>query len=644
MKFKRLFPDVPEALAALGDEALAALLTAFQAVSAKLRANANGDTEAINLVEALGIEDADISPEDVSAEVMAQWRDAAEVVADIKRIQGERAAGVEAAATEAAELDALFGNEAQEGEATDEVREGVEVPADGTEVVLEGDGEEAAAELAAESDDEPDEDEDEDAAEPESEASAEADVEEPETVTAAVAVRATPVFPAVGRRHAVPKSNPDIETNVSLVASGGLRAARITEGDVLDRDGIAAALLDVARAYPVNKVKGGTREFMRVAKGKKSFSEDRTLHQGDSMGNLEKIRALPGYFRGDHALQLLQESIQAAGGICAPPETIYTLPGYGTTARPVAAFLQTFNAARGAISVPGVTTIADYADPEADGGITVITVDEDALGGTFATKSCADMACAEWTDYEIGIVSHCRLVGNLNAITWPEGVAHENDNTMVLLARVADGRLLALMDALMLDRTGLATYGSSSSLIYNLTLARLELISSLRLDPNTRVQVLLPFWAADMFAMDLMNGAVAGDDGRFDTPASAVGGILARYGIDVGWHLDEDPAGVQEVWNIGADGSALLDWPGTQVVARMFLPGTFVRLDTGELELGLVRDSDLNHLNNHELFGELFEGVGRVGPITATRRITLTLCPDGTIAAPDTSPFTCGAS
>src|SRR6188472_1630493 len=111
MNFKRLFPDVPEALAALGDEALAALRKAFQDVSAKLRANANGDTDAIDLVEALGIEDgAEVSPEDVTAEVMRQWREAAAVVAEINGLLEAREAGVQAAAEEADELHAQFGD------------------------------------------------------------------------------------------------------------------------------------------------------------------------------------------------------------------------------------------------------------------------------------------------------------------------------------------------------------------------------------------------------------------------------------------------------------------------------------------------------------------------------------------------------
>ena len=80
------------------------------------------------------------------------------------------------------------------------------------------------------------------------------------------------------------------------------------------------------------------------------------------------------------------------------------------------------------------------------------------------------------------------------------------------------------------------------------------------------------------------------------------------------------------------DGSGLDDFPDAVQMA-MFLNGTFLHLDGGSLELGLVRDSDLNHLNNYELFGESFENVARIGPEQATRWIELDICPNGTFPA-----------
>lgn len=624
---KRLFPDVPEDLAALGDESLADLLGGFRETSGKLK---NGE---IDLAEFFGD---DLAEGERDAEAMRQWTEAAETVRSIRAIQGERLEAEARFAEEAETLHAEFEDEAAVGEATDEAREGVEAPADGTEVELAAD--------PKEDDDDEDEKPDEDAEKLAAESPDETSevVEEAEAILASATEIAKPVirFPAVSKKHTpeVPLFEDD-SSPVHLVAAGGNRNAKLVEGTRLNRDEYADAIVRVAKSYgPVVKTKDGSRERILVASAQYEYPEERRLYRNDPEGNVEKLAKVGNYFL-NHASRAV---LMAQGGICAPPVPFYDLPGFGTTARPVRAFLPSFQADRGGVSIPGVTTIADIMDGDA---ITVITAAEDAEGGTVATKSCMAQECAEWTDTFVTTIAHCRTFGNLNARTWPEGVAHENDLTMVGVARTAEGYLLDRLDALSIAVTGKVTYGASSSLLYALSLSRVGMISRLRLDPNTRVQALLPFWAADMFALDLVNGATGGADSRFDTPASAVSALFSRFGIDVGWHLDEglDDAATTEIWP-AEDGTLQEDWPGSTVIARVFLPGTFLHLDGGELELGLIRDSTLNEVNDHEFFGEEFGNLARVGPAQAAHRVSLAICPDGTIAAPDTSPFTCSAT
>lgn len=612
--FERLFPEVPEDLAALGDEELSNLLSDFRDVSARLRANE------IDLTEAFG---EDVSRQDASDEAMRQWQEAAETVREIRALQAARQEATERFQAEADQLDAVFA----EGEPEPEAAE--EEPAEPVE---------PAAELAAEAaepteDDEGGEGDEEPAAEPAEPVIAAAEpATEPE--------RQPVLYPAFGGRHSVPATPADSgDRSISLVAAGGLRTAKVIEGEPLDRDSYADRVLRVIKSLgPVQKMKGGTREFVTIAKARHEFASEMTLDPRDPIGNSEKIamatlNPLMGKF--------YRAAVVATGGICAPPTPLYTLPQLGVRARPVRDFLPSFMADRGGISIPGVTTIADVVGTDA---ITVIEAADDAEGGTFATKTCLDQTCAEWTDVQVGAIVHCRTFGNFNARTWPEGVAHENENTMIGHARTAEGRLLDQMDALSLDLTGVATYGASSSLAYALMLSRVGMISRLRLDPDQRVQALLPFWAADMFAADLLNGATGGVEGRF-LARTAVSGLLARYGIDVGWHLDEglDAGADTEVFPAEVDGGTQDDWPGSTVVARVFLPGTFLHLDGGELELGIVRDSTLNETNDYETFGETFEAVGRIGPAQAAHRLTITVCPTGQLATP-ASAFSCNAS
>jgi hypothetical protein len=48
--------------------------------------------------------------------------------------------------------------------------------------------------------------------------------------------------------------------------------------------------------------------------------------------------------------------------------------------------------------------------------------------------------------------------------------------------------------------------------------------------------------------------------------------------------------------------------------------GTFLYLDGGTLDLGLIRDSTLNATNNFEIFAETFENIARIDgrPLTIT--------------------------
>lgn len=595
--FPRLFPEVPEDLAALGDESLAETLDAFRDVSKALK------SAEIDLTEKFG---ADISEADASAEAMRQWQEAAETVTSIRAEQKRREDERAEFAAQADALDAQF--ETAEAVAEPVVAESDEPTPD--EPTPDDDDPEATPEVVDET------------AEPEV-------APEAEPVTAAAAPRVR--FPAVPRSHEARDTG---DNPVVLVAAAGNTTARVRPGEALTRERYAEAVIDVNKSRgAVVKVKGGGRERILVASAQSRFPKERVLVSGDIDGNMEKLRDAGIPFAGRDDMEVA--SLLAAG-VCPPPQPIYTLPDLETAARPVRDFLTTFNADRGGVSVPAVDTIGDV---DAD-AISVITNADAIEGGTFATKSCADIDCTTWTNVFVDTIAHCRAVDNLMGRTWPEGVAKQNSLTLAALARTADGKLLDGIDALSIHTAGSAVYGASSTLLYRLQLSRVQMISRLRLPVDTVVDVLLPFYAAEMFSLDIANN---GEEGRFDTPQGQVGALLRRFGFNVFWHLDQGIAGgaTQEIFS--AEAATQVDWPGSTIIARVALSGTFIRLDTGTLELGVVRDSDLNSINKYQLFGELWENVARIGPAAAAHRIAITICPDGT-RAPFGSLFTCSAS
>ncbi len=64
----------------------------------------------------------------------------------------------------------------------------------------------------------------------------------------------------------------------------------------------------------------------------------------------------------------------------------------------------------------------------------------------------------------------------------------------------------------------------------------------------------------------------------------------------------------------------------------LFPEGTFLFLDTGTLELGIVRDSVLNATNDFEIFGETFENVAFIG--VESLAVSSAICDSGTVTLP----------
>ena len=63
----------------------------------------------------------------------------------------------------------------------------------------------------------------------------------------------------------------------------------------------------------------------------------------------------------------------------------------------------------------------------------------------------------------------------------------------------------------------------------------------------------------------------------------------------------------------------------------MFAEGTFLFLDGGTLDLGIIRDSSLVGTNDYKMFIETFEGIAKVG--IESLAITSTISINGVAAA-----------
>jgi len=286
--------------------------------------------------------------------------------------------------------------------------------------------------------------------------------------------------------------------------------------------------------------------------------------------------------------------------------------------------LPSFQAARGGVNVPAASIVGDVSSAAGSLSITVITEANDALGGTFATKSCLDLTCPAYTETAVTVISHCREYGNLNARAWPEKIAHENDLTMAAHARAAEGYLLDRIKAQSVNVTnGAETLGALIYLVDAIVKAKFGIMGRLRMDRGARFRALLPYWVPSMLALDTVQTI---DGNRFTTEAQLVS-YLRGLGIEPTFYLDSPSVGTQ-LPDSTQTAAAIDPLPDT-VQWALFPEGAFIHVDGGSLELGIVRDSTLNSTNDYQIFGETFENVALIGPAQSAYWVTSDLCASG---------------
>lgn len=552
--------------------------------------------------EASGVE----PPTSESVAQMSELRDAISTVTAEQTTREEAQAALEEKAAQLrAEVDGA-GDGDEEGDEQTDGDEGDETPADG-DTPAEGDTTPAEGETPAET--------------------------TPEAVAASTTPPATPPSPRraplTGRR--VPASHRPRPTGASLTRRGLVAAG--------DLPGISAgqpisswADLAPAMSDKITATRGSRGEYM-VASLHWDYDEAHTL-DGNGEANGEKITA--GLKEHEQRIDSIRASgnpdaLVAAGGLCAPLAPYYELMVVSGAQRPVRDSLAQFGATRGGISYITPPKLGDL-----DSAVTQWTNqnDIDAAGGT-PTKPCVRIACGTPTTVQIYGVPLCLEFGNIGARTFPEQVDANNQLGLATHARFAETTLLAAIDAGSTAVTVTAdTYGAARSLLSVLSVARAGMVNRHRVPQNTKVRVILPAWARALLRTDiarqLATDASENDGGALAVTDAQIDNWLAVRNINVTWHEDGTGTGATGERFAAQAAGALLRFP-TQVKIRMFLEGTWLFLDGGRLDVGIIRDSTLVSTNDYKSFFEVFEAVAKVGP--ESNLITLPVSPTGASGA-----------
>jgi hypothetical protein len=344
-----------------------------------------------------------------------------------------------------------------------------------------------------------------------------------------------------------------------------------------------------------------------VARVEFTYPENRVLGD-DPIANTQRISQAKG-----------PDAITAAGGLCLPLEVRYDIPVIGVTDRPVRDALTRFGVTRGGIqyrapfdalamtSGLGVWTQAD------DQAVVIPPPDPD----TNVYKSCMTVDCPGVLNASIYSTYLCLEFPNMTARFDTEWVDATTRSSMVAWARFAENQLLSRVAAGSKIMTGVGPVLSAVADI----LATYDRVISYyrsrhRLNSSVALHTIAPQWLIDMLRTDLARRMTNGDPGvLFGIAQSEIEGWFRTRNVNVTWHLDgldgATVSGITYPNQYYADttaGQKVPKWP-TAVDTILYVEGDWLFLDGGTLDLGLVRDSQLNRRNRYQTFVETFEGV-----------------------------------
>lgn len=334
-------------------------------------------------------------------------------------------------------------------------------------------------------------------------------------------------------------------------------------------------------------------------------------------------------------------AIVAAGGICGPTPVDYTINIDTTAARPIRDSLPSFQATRGGLRFVPPPSFASVGSS----ATVVWTAANDASPSSPTAKPVQEFDCPTPVEVLVDAIPTRIQFSNFSARFSPEIVAANTELAMANAARLAEVNLLSKMAAGS-TKTGAGT-------LISFTRDWLALADELavgwrhrhRLPADFPFQMYAPSWALGAVRTDILREQ-AHDRSNASSDSLAMANseivrLFAARNIVPTWTLDSLPKSVAGntlsaagAWDYPDQGfaapattaalsaappdasansaSAGTWWP-KRLTFFLFPAGTFVFLDGGRIDLGVIRDSTLNATNKYQSFIEPFEGLAKRG-------------------------------
>lgn len=335
--------------------------------------------------------------------------------------------------------------------------------------------------------------------------------------------------------------------------------------------------------------------------------------------------------------------VQTTGGTAIAPGTIISAVGSGTS------ITLSHNAA--ATSTTVHFSIKNRNPNNLGPAVGVVTAAQDAAGPPSIVKYTYDVPDGTQAEHDVYSVYTSLQFANLTARTFPEQVELNIRLANALAARTADTQALNYITGWSTLFTAKKTFGTARQLLAQWDHMAAYYRNLNRMDPTMVLRLGIPAWAINAMRGDYISSFIGGDGWGLSDAELAQWfqdrKILPFFYWDGPSDLSQlfpapNSTAINTTGHNTATPQALPDYPGTtsstsfrtKIVSYMWAEGTWLGLSTGELNLGLVRDSILNSQNRFRNFEEVWETPAFVGPSgTSSFRCVHTVAADGTYGA-----------
>lgn len=267
-------------------------------------------------------------------------------------------------------------------------------------------------------------------------------------------------------------------------------------------------------------------------------------------------------------------SLVAAGGWCAPSETLYDFCSLETVS--------------GILSIPEITVRRgginftkgpDYGALAATWGF--LQTEAQAEAGD--VKVCYEIECPDFTEVRLDAIGFCITNGILTNVGYPELTRRILEIGAVAHAHKVNASVLSRISTLIGAATNFTEIGPSATadILDALTLQAEILRYQYALAPNATIEVVLPVWSRNIIKSDLSRRT--GVENFLSLSDAQVQALFGARGLAVQWVYDWQPLPV-------SGGTAGQAWP-TTVDAMLYPAGAYVKGTADVISLDTVYDS-----------------------------------------------------